>query len=301
MKHKQLLISIAGLMTIGLLAACSAAAQSQPAPASKTQAEPAAISEPSQVNPMPEATIKLTDDGFTAPAEMPAGIVAVNINNSSTQSQEGGVVLGRLNEGVSYDDITALLASDAPDGSKFDQMVTSLGGGDRSTIYNLTPGQYMAYFTGNIEGAPPISGLITVKDEGNTAVAPTADITVEMQEFAFIMPDEIKAGKHLWQISNKGKQVHHMLIFQLPQGVTTNDIITWVSADEPSGPPPFLNPDGPTIGGGFESISPGQRAWVEIDLPPGEYTVFCLLPDFTVMPPMSHIAHGMHRTLKVVE
>lgn len=289
MKHKKLLITIALLMTIGVLAACNAAAKSQP--------------KPSQANPMPEVAVTLTDNGFTAPTEIPAGIVAVKVDNSSTQYQEGGVVLGKLNEGVTYDDITAFLQTpDSPDDYvKFNQMVTSLGGGDQNTIYNLAPGQYIAYFTGNIEGAPPISEVISAKDKGNTAAAPTANITVEMQEFAFIMPDEIKAGKHLWQISNKGKQTHHMLIFQLPQGVTTNDIIAWVSADEPSGPPPFLNPNGPTIGAGFESISPGQSAWTEIDLPPGEYTVFCLLPDFTTTPPTSHVAHGMHRILRVVE
>jgi hypothetical protein len=232
---------------------------------------------------------------------MPAGIVMVNFSNSSTKYQEGGPVLGKLNEGVTYDDITALLASADPDSyARFEQMVTSLGAAEH-TIYNLAPGQYLTYFMGNIEGVPPISPLITVKDEGNTAAAPAAEITAEMQEFNFILPDEIKAGKQIWQISNTGKQAHHMLIIRLPAGVTADDIITWVSAEIPSGPPPFLNPDGPTIGTGFEVLSPGQSAWAEIDLPPGEYTVFCLLPDMSAMPPTSHIAHGMHRTLKVVE
>lgn len=289
MRHKHLLTTIALLLTIGLLAACGAATQAQPAaPAGQTA-------------PMPEVAIKLTDDGITAPAQMPAGIVLVNYSNSSTKYQEGGVVLGKLNEGVTYDNIKAVLASDEPDDfNKFFEMVTSLGGGER-TIYNLAPGQYMAYFIGNIEDAPPISSLIEVKDEGNTAAAPAADITAEMKEFNFVLPDEIKAGKHIWQISNKGKQVHHMLIMQLPKGVTVDDIITWVSAETPSGPPPFLNPDGPTLGAGYEALSPGQSAWAEIDMPPGEYIVFCLLPDMSAMPPMSHIAHGMHRALKVVE
>jgi hypothetical protein len=289
MKPKNLFVVIALLVIASFLVACGAT----------TQAQPAAPT--GQAAPMPEVAIKLTDDGFTAPPEISAGIVAVNVSNSSTKFQEGGVVLGKLNEGVTYDNIKAMLASDDPNSyAKFDQMVTSLGGAER-TIYNLAPGQYMAYFIGNIEGAPPISSLITVKDQGNKAIAPTAEITAEMQDFSFILPDEIKAGKHIWQISNKGKQGHHMLMVQLPKGVTVDDIITWVSAETPSGPPPFLNPDGPTIGAGFEVLSPGQSAWAEIDLPPGEYTVFCLLPDMSAQPPVSHITHGMHRTLKVVE
>jgi hypothetical protein len=290
MKHKHLLITIALLITVGVLAACGAVTKAQPA-------APAG-----QAVPMPEVAIKLTDDGFTVPAEMPAGIVAVNINNSSTKFQEGGAVLGKLNEGITYDDIKALLASDEPDDyNKFFEMVTSLGGADKHTIYNLAPGHYIAYFFGNIEGAPPISSLITVKDEGNKVVAPSAEVTAEMREFSFILPDEIKAGKHVWQISNNGKQPHHLLIVQLPKGVTPDDIIAWISAEVPGGPPPFLNPDGPTLGAGFEVLSPGQSSWAEIDLPPGEYTVFCLLPDMSAMPPVSHIAHGMHRALKVVE
>jgi hypothetical protein len=291
MKPKDLFIVIALWVMGSLLAACGAATQAQ-------RAAPTG-----QAVSMPEVTIKLTDDGFTVPAEMPAGIVAVNASNSSTKYQEGGMVLAKLNEGVTYNNIKALLTSDDDDPAsytQFNQMVTSLGGAER-TIYNLAPGQYLAYFMGNIEGAPPFSSLITVKDEGNTAAAPITEIKAEMQEFSFILPDEIKAGKHIWQISNTGKQVHHLLIMQLPNGVTVDDIITWVSAETPSGPPPFLNPDGPTIGAGFEMLSPSQSTWAEIDLPPGEYVVFCLLPDMSAMPPVSHIAHGMHRALQVVE
>ncbi|MFN8455829.1 MAG: hypothetical protein U0401_14375 [Anaerolineae bacterium] len=287
MQQKHLLIIFALLVTVGLLAACSAAAQTQTAPA-----EPAAQANSPQVVKMPEVAIQLSDDGFTVPAKIPAGIVAVNISNSSTKFQEGGVVLGKLKEGVTYDEVKAPSSSD--------DLVTALGGAEH-TIYNLAPGQYVVFFIGNVEGEPPLSSLITVKDEGNTAAPPTTEITAEMQDYNFILPDEIKAGKHIWHISNKGKQAHHLLMFQLPKDVTVDDVIAWVSTEPPSGPPPFLNPDGPTIGAGFEVLSASQSAWAEIDLPPGEYTVFCLLPDMSAQPPMSHIAHGMHRILKVVE
>ena len=138
MKHKQRLISIILLIMIASLAACKVAAETQ-----RT-----AKSEQSRKISIPEVTIELNDDGFTAPPEIAAGIIAVNINNTSTQYQEGGVVLGKLNEGVTYDEVTALLTGDDPAGYiKFDQMVTSLGGGDQGTIYNLSPGQYIIYFS----------------------------------------------------------------------------------------------------------------------------------------------------------
>lgn len=288
MRYKHLVTTIALLMTLGL-AACGATTQAQPAAPADDQ--------PVQI---PEVAIEITDDGITAPAQMPAGIVAVKYTNASTQYQEGGVVLVKLNEGVTYEDIKALVAGDSPDSyAEFYRMVSSLGGGDRS-IYNLTPDQYLAYFNGNVEGAPPISSPITVKDEGNTAAAPTADVTAEMKDGSFVLPAEIKAGNHLWQISNTGQQIHHILITKLPEGVTVDDIIAWVNEEVPSGPPPFLNPDGSVTGSGYEALSPGQSAWTEIDLPVGQYTVFDLLPDMSAQPPVSHITEGMHQTLTVV-
>ena len=114
------------------------------------------------------------------------------------------------------------------------------------------------------------------------------------------LPAEVKAGKQLWQISNTGQQIHHILITKLPEGVTVDDIIAWVNEEVPSGPPPFLNPDGSVTGSGYEALSPGQSAWTEIDLPVGQYTVFDLLPDMSAQPPVSHITEGMHQTLTVV-
>lgn len=51
---------------------------------------------------------------------------------------------------------------------------------------------------------------------------------------------------------------------------------------------------------GYVTISEGNTAWVELDLPPGEYTVICFLPD--LLSDMSpHAAHGMVRSLTVTE
>jgi hypothetical protein len=48
-------------------------------------------------------------------------------------------------------------------------------------------------------------------------------------------------------------------------------------------------------------MSAGERAWLDLDLPPGVYTVLCFLPDFASTPPKSHLEHGMVRTLTVTE
>lgn len=89
MQQECLLLIMALLVSEGLITACSAAAQSQ-----SVSAEPAVQANSSQAAQMPKVTIKLTDDGFTTPADMPAGIVAVNISNSCTKFQEGGAAPG---------------------------------------------------------------------------------------------------------------------------------------------------------------------------------------------------------------
>ena len=109
------------------------------------------------------------------------------------------------------------------------------------------------------------------------------------------LPDEIAAGPQLWQIENLGKQWHEMIIVQLNEGVSVDDVMTMLMEAGPEGPqdePPFQD------FGGWSPISEGNRAWGTFDLPPGEYTVICFLPD--VMADMApHVAKGMIRQLVV--
>lgn len=69
-----------------------------------------------------------------------------------------------------------------------------------------------------------------------------------------------------------------------------------MSEEEPEGPPPPFEEMA-----FWAPMSAGQRAWMEVDLPPGIYTVLCFLPDFASDPPTSHLEHGMVRTLTVSE
>ena len=54
--------------------------------------------------------------------------------------------------------------------------------------------------------------------------------------------------------------------------------------------------------GGISPIGNGERNWMEIDLPPGNYTLICPLPDLTTMgkgEPMMHVQEGMLKTIVV--
>jgi hypothetical protein len=114
-------------------------------------------------------------------------------------------------------------------------------------------------------------------------------------DFSFAMPDKIATGPQVWQIENAGEQWHEMPILKLNEGVTIDDVLAMMAESGPGGPegpPPF------EIVAFWSPMGAGEKAWVTWDLPPGEYTVICFLPDLAGdMSP--HVAHGMVRTLVV--
>ncbi len=120
-------------------------------------------------------------------------------------------------------------------------------------------------------------------------------MTVDLVDFNFGLQPEVAAGSKVWQINNKGQQWHEMAIVKLNEGVTTDDVLAMMQSEAPpEGPPPyeeiaFWSPN-----------SPGETGYVTWDIPAGEYTVICFLPDIAG-DMTAHAAHGMVSTLTVTE
>lgn len=247
--------------------------------------------------PMPEVTVEVSDAGISAPAEMPAGLVAVTVNNS-TQAPTGPI-FARLNEGVSQEQFMEALMADES-GMAAISLVTLLGGAQAGagesvrTVFDLKPGNHIALGFG--EGPPQLANFTVAAGSGAAPAAPAAAVNAELLDFQFALPDQIKAGVQTWQIENKGGQWHEMVVVKLNEGVTADDLMAMMmSGEEPDGPPPFEQV------AFWAPMSAGERAWMDVDLPAGEYTVLCFLPDFASDPPKSHLEHGMVRTLTVTE
>jgi hypothetical protein len=257
----------------------------------------AACSAPAAPVAMPEVTVEVSDAGISAPAEMPAGLVAVTINNS-TQAPTGPL-LARLNEGVSQEQFMEALMADES-GMAALTLVTLLGGAQAGagesvrTVFELKPGNHIALGFG--EGPPQLASFTVAAGSGAAPAAPETTVNVDLIDFQFTMPEQIKAGAQTWQIENKGGQWHEMAVFKLEEGVTVQDVLAMMmSGEPPEGPPPFEEM------AFWAPMSAGERAWMDVDLPAGEYTVLCFLPDFASDPPKSHLEHGMVRTLTVTE
>ncbi len=237
---------------------------------------------------IPEVVVAMGDTGPSIAAEVPSGVVAINL------SAAPGALLARLNEGVTLEQLNEGLSQ--PDPTAAVSLVSLLGGASNTTdgklIVDLQAGQHVLV---NFPEDGPPSAVPFTAGEASGATAPTPDVTVDLVDFNFAIPAEIEAGPKVWQISNKGQQWHEMAIVKLSDGATVDDVLAMLqSEEEPAGPPPFEDV------AFWSPNSPGETGYVTWDLPAGEYTVLCFLPDLAG-DMSAHAAHGMVATLIVTE
>lgn len=261
--HRQLAVCCA-LMLAGL-AACRPAASTAP----------------------PEAAIEIGDTAITAPATLPAGLVAITFTTTRTTPSDGVPLLARLHDGVTLDEA---LAEDADPTSAPKKVL--LGGHLGRSIFDLAAGSYMVQWaspsdTGN---PPPVS--FTVQGE-TMSRPPIANVTLALNEWTFTVPDSVPRGKQLWQITNRGALGHHALCWKLNAGATDEQFTAWAMQPEPQGQPPAA------LVADWAPTDADVTSWAELDLSAGTYYLVCLLPDFSTDPPQSHLAHGMIRTFRV--
>lgn len=258
---------------------------------------------------IPEVTIEVNDGAITVPADFPGGIVRVTLKNNTHQDLDVG--FGRLHEGASLEKVKELNQDFMSNVVPLLQMVSIMpgfnplpAGRSQQMIIDFKTGHFLLDATKHVEGEPQpgathFYGEFTA-DKLVGTVEPQADVKVELNDFAFVMPDEIKAGSHLWEYHNTGKQWHMQFLVKPNPDATMDDVMAAFAArGEGSGPPPFEFI--PNVG--TQPISEGERFWQEVTLEPGTYLAGCLLPDLTSLtaggPPKSHLAEGMHHLLTV--
>ena len=233
-------------------------------------------------------TVNISAEGIDMPAEIPSGIVTFAYQLA--EDAPGLPEFARLNDGVTLD---ALMAAMQEDQMAALALITQIGNSDTTVdsqvTYDLPPGDYVGMLFPE-EGEPLIANFTAGEPSG--AAEPQAAVTAQLADFAFLLPDEIAAGPQTWLVENTGAQWHEMLVLKLEEGTNVDDLLATLASQEQVGPPPF------EWLAGMWPIGAGQRAWVTWDLPAGEYTVICFLPDVAGdMGP--HAAHGMVRTLVV--
>jgi predicted small secreted protein len=132
-------------------------------------------------------------------------------------------------------------------------------------------------------------------EEGNTEDAAETEeggpVTVVATEFAYEGPDTLPAGKVTIEMDNQGKQPHELVIGELLDGKTIDDVNAVLSKGAPGKPPKWFK-----IAGGT-GAKPGDVGKLDADLKAGNYVFICLVPDKDSKKP--HAVLGMVKALTV--
>jgi len=247
---------------------------------------------------LPELTVTLTDDGFAvSPSETAAGWTLVTLENLTTED-DSGPDFTLIPAGETMDAIVGSVGTPTAGIPAWVFETTWAGGpfvpqGETAVgVVNLTEGDWMVWSGGEAFGA----AALTVTAGAAATPAPpaiTADVEVELQEFAFVeFDDVVPAGPRVWQVANTGEQPHVTILFSVPDGTTTEQLLTGLTAMMTGAPAEDgVDPESLRSVGGCTTLSAGQTAWIELDLAAGSYGAVCFSPDEETGAP--HVLMGM--------
>ena len=94
-----------------------------------------------------------------------------------------------------------------------------------------------------------------------------------------------------FQFKNKADEPHFVLLQQVAEGTTTDQVLESLQS-ESQAPPPWALPGGLETG----TLSPGRSMTVDYDLPAGQYVVMCFFPD----PKMGGMPHALMGMLEMI-
>lgn len=241
-----------------------------------------------------QATYVTADHTFDGPDELEAGLVEVTQVNEGEEDHH--VQFVKLNDGVTYEQLEEALAG--PELTPAMMLVTMMGGpngapvggGESTAIVDLPAGDYLVVcLIPDAEGVPHIAQgmqmrLSVVDGEGEAAEPPETAGTIAVKDMEVVLPDDF-AGDGWYEVVNEGPQPHEMVIMQLAEGKTADDLAAWFTT--PEGPPPAM-----TVGG-TAVFNPGATMWTKLELEPGDYVATCFFPDITDPAQPPHMAKGM--------
>lgn len=125
--------------------------------------------------------------------------------------------------------------------------------------------------------------------EPETAPAPGATVVeITGVEYAFEgVPETLPAGLTALGFTNGGEEAHEMVVGKLAEGVTTDQIVEAAQGDGDPREQGLIEEVGGTLG---PREPGGEKTYVNAELAPGNYAMFCFVPGPEGKP---HAALGM--------
>lgn len=139
--------------------------------------------------------------------------------------------------------------------------------------------------------ADAASGNEEEATEDDTATEEDGSVTYVATEFAYEGPDTLPAGKVTIEMDNKGKQSHELVMGELLDGKTIDDVNALLEKGAPGKPPKWFKMAGGT------GAKPGEAGKLDADLTAGNYVFICFVPDKASK--MPHALLGMVKNVTV--
>jgi uncharacterized cupredoxin-like copper-binding protein len=232
------------------------------------------------------------DYQFTGPDRIAAGVTTMQVQNKGQDVHH--IQLLKLQSGKTSHDFLAAVKANPEHSPSWVQHVGGpnaiLPGQESAATMTLTEGEYLLVcYIPDKAGVPHMAlGMhktVTVTPgRSHVAAEPKADVRITLADYRFDLSAPIVAGRHTFQVLNRGTQPHEVVLLKLEGSASAKDV---AAAFEPgaSGPPP-----GAPVGG-VVGIEKGGQAYFTADFKPGRYGLICFFPDPTTGKP--HFAHGM--------
>lgn len=238
------------------------------------------------------------DYAFSAGAALPGGWTTFTFTNTGKELHH--FQIARLPAGQTFEGFVADLKARGEAATADLTFVGGVGleapGGKGTVTVNLDqPGTYVQLcFVPDAKGVPHFAlGMMNafqVTDAANGAAEPKADVAVTLEDFGINIPQEIRAGRQVWGVRNKGPEPHEMMLFRMLPGKSVTDLIAM-----------FANPAAAPAGipmGGVQAAATGRINYADLELAPGDYLLVCLIPS-PAHQGKSHAALGMVRPFTV--
>lgn len=228
-----------------------------------------------------QITITATDYAFALPAELPAGLVDLTLQNAGKVNHHGIVM--RLLEGVTQDQLQTVLQ--APEGDfasvsdlSFFLPDTGPGLSNQATV-ELQPGQWVILSVAMGDFADPrpdwMKGSLasfTVTANTTEVSAPAADLVVTIGNADADMPADLSAGQHTIQVVNGSDKADGWAFFIRLEGDTTvEEILAMFDALFAGQQPEKMAEFTPV--GGLMGYNLSKSFYTTVDFTPGNYAV----------------------------
>jgi len=245
---------------------------------------------------LPELHVSITDAGFQGPAEAPAGLTYVSVDNQT--DKEVDVQFALPPAGTSLDSINESAESEGfPDWFYQAQFA---GGpyvephAQGGAAVDLTAGDWIFGSFDSASGLAPVSLKVTGDAKHAKPGALPSDAQITMHGYKFDFPDQMAAGPQVWQVTNEDAVPHFISLVRYdgPETITEQDVRNILMADMGTPVPDMKVSEQDFQDAGYVPvISQNETTWAEMNLQPGTYIALCFVSDEGSQVP--HAAMGM--------